>query len=75
MTVDTNSLVTVANSGPEKLAHLFLVSIHKGHAAFALLDELPGSNSTLPINVITALVGSPVVIWIIMSRNNLKNTI
>ena len=26
----------------------------------------------LPINVITALLGSPVVIWIITRRNNLK---
>jgi len=39
-----------------------------------IVSQLPGSNSVLPINVITALVGSPVVIWIIMSRNNLKNS-
>lgn len=39
-----------------------------------IIAQLPGSNSILPINVITALVGSPVVIWIIMSRNNLKNS-
>lgn len=38
-----------------------------------ILAQLPGSNSVLPINVITTLVGSPIVIWIIMSRNNLKN--
>lgn len=37
-----------------------------------IIAQLPGSQSVLPINVITALVGSPVVIWIIMSRNNLK---
>ena len=39
-----------------------------------IIAQLPGSNSILPINVITALIGSPVVIWIIMSRNNLKNS-
>lgn len=39
-----------------------------------IIAQLPGSNTVLPINVITALVGSPVVIWIIMSRNNLKNS-
>jgi iron complex transport system permease protein len=38
-----------------------------------IIAQLPGSNTVLPINVITALIGSPVVIWIIMSRNNLKN--
>jgi len=26
----------------------------------------------LPINAVTALVGSPVVIWVIVQRNNLK---
>jgi iron complex transport system permease protein len=39
-----------------------------------IIAQLPGSQSVLPINVITALVGSPVVIWIIMSRNNLRNS-
>jgi iron complex transport system permease protein len=37
-----------------------------------MMAQLPGSQTVLPINVITALVGSPVVIWIVMSRNNLK---
>ena len=37
-----------------------------------LVAHLPGSQTSLPINVITALVGSPVVIWIIINRNNLK---
>ncbi len=40
-----------------------------------IVSQLPGSQSVLPINVITALVGSPVVIWIIVSRNNLKSTL
>jgi iron complex transport system permease protein len=39
-----------------------------------IVAQLPGSQSVLPINVITALVGSPIVIWIIMSRNNLKGS-
>lgn len=39
-----------------------------------IVAQLPGSSSVLPINVITALIGAPVVIWIIMSRNNLKNS-
>lgn len=37
-----------------------------------IIAQLPGSQTVLPINVITALIGSPVVIWIIISRNNLK---
>ena len=46
-----------------------------GSALMLLCDivaQLPGSQTVLPINVITALIGSPVVIWIIISRNNLK---
>lgn len=37
-----------------------------------VIAQLPGSQSVLPINVITAMVGSPVVIWIISRRRNLK---
>ncbi|MDO7743482.1 MAG: iron ABC transporter permease, partial [Pedobacter sp.] len=37
-----------------------------------IVAQLPGSQTVLPINVITALVGSPVVIWIIVGRNKLK---
>ncbi|KEO72967.1 FecCD family ABC transporter permease [Anditalea andensis] len=37
-----------------------------------IIAQLPGSQTVLPINVITALIGSPVVIWIIVSKNNLK---
>jgi iron complex transport system permease protein len=31
-----------------------------------ILAQLPGTSSILPINAITALVGAPVVIWVIM---------
>lgn len=37
-----------------------------------IISQLPGSQTALPINVITALVGSPVVIWVIISKNNLR---
>lgn len=37
-----------------------------------LIAQWPGSPVTLPINAITALIGSPVVIWIIMKRRNIK---
>jgi hypothetical protein len=45
VTVDSNNLVTVENTGPASLAHLFLVNIHDGVGAFGALDELPASNS------------------------------
>lgn len=37
-----------------------------------IISQIPGSQTTLPINIITALIGSPVVIWVIVGRNNLK---
>lgn len=33
------------------------------------LAQLPGSVQTLPINAVTSLIGSPMVIWLIMRRN------
>lgn len=37
-----------------------------------IVAQLPASQTVLPINVITALIGSPVVIWIIVRRNKLR---
>ncbi|HEY0177587.1 MAG TPA: iron ABC transporter permease [Pedobacter sp.] len=37
-----------------------------------IVAQLPGSQIVLPVNVITALVGSPVVIWIIAGPKKLK---
>lgn len=37
-----------------------------------IIAQLPGSQVTLPINAVTALIGSPVVIWVIMKNRNLK---
>jgi len=45
VTVDTNNRVTVENKGPEKLSHLFLVSIHKSIGAYAEMDGLTPGNS------------------------------
>jgi iron complex transport system permease protein len=37
-----------------------------------IIGQLPGSQTGLPINIVTALVGAPAVIWIILSKNNLS---
>ena len=37
-----------------------------------IVAQLPGSQTVLPINVITALIGSPVVIWIIAGPRKLR---
>jgi len=38
-----------------------------------LIARLPGSSSSLPVNAVTSLVGSPVVIWVILKKQNLQN--
>jgi len=37
-----------------------------------IVAQVPGSSTTLPISAVTSLVGSPIVIWIILKRRNLK---
>lgn len=37
-----------------------------------LVARLPGSEATLPLNAVTALIGAPVVTWIILRRGNLR---
>ncbi len=39
-----------------------------------LISQLPGSQIVLPLNAVTALIGAPVVIWIILRRRNLRQT-
>ncbi|MCL4147546.1 UNVERIFIED_CONTAM: hypothetical protein GTU68_054202 [Idotea baltica] len=38
-----------------------------------IIAQLPGSSMTLPINAITALLGSPVVIFVIIRSRNLRS--
>ncbi|MDJ1468130.1 FecCD family ABC transporter permease [Xanthocytophaga flava] len=37
-----------------------------------LIAHMPGSQTVLPINIVTSLLGAPVVIWIIVTRSNLR---
>ena len=39
-----------------------------------IISQVPGSQTVLPINAITALVGSPVVIWVILRKRNLRDS-
>lgn len=42
-------------------------------ALFAdLVAQLPGSQTLLPLNAITALIGAPVVAWVILRRRNVR---
>lgn len=37
-----------------------------------VISQLTGSETALPINIITGLVGAPLVVWIIISRNKVR---
>ena len=39
-----------------------------------LLSRIPGSSLVLPLNAITALLGAPVVIWVIVRRRGLRDS-
>jgi iron complex transport system permease protein len=39
-----------------------------------LIAQLPGSQTILPLNAVTALIGAPVVAWVILRKRNLKAT-
>jgi iron complex transport system permease protein len=38
-----------------------------------LLTQLPGGSRTLPLNAVTALLGAPVVVWVILGRRSLRD--
>lgn len=37
-----------------------------------LISQLPGRAEVLPINIVTSMVGAPVVIWIILKKRNIR---
>ncbi len=39
-----------------------------------LIAQVPGGQVVLPLNAVTALIGAPVVIWIILRRRNLRDS-
>jgi hypothetical protein len=50
VTVDSNNMLVVENTGPQPLRHLFVVEIHNGFGSFAEMDELTSSNSVVSLN-------------------------
>ncbi len=39
-----------------------------------LVSQLPGSHVVLPLNAILSLIGAPVVLWLILKRQNIQET-
>ena len=39
-----------------------------------LIARVPGSQQALPLNAVTALLGAPIVTWVILSRRNLSSS-
>jgi len=38
---------------------------------FDLIAQMPGGTFVLPLNAVTALVGAPIIIWVILSKRNM----
>ena len=55
---------------------ILIPAVLAGGAALVLfcdiIAQLPGSNYVLPINALTALIGAPVVIWIIVRNKKMR---
>ena len=39
-----------------------------------MIAQLPGSQTVLPLNAVTALIGAPVIVWLILSRGNVQKS-
>jgi len=55
---------------------LFAASIFAGSAlmlASDIISQIPGSETILPINAVTSLIGIPVVIWIILRKKKITS--
>ncbi len=39
-----------------------------------IIAQIPGNIMTLPINAITTLIGSPIVVWVVIKKNNLRRS-
>jgi iron complex transport system permease protein len=61
--------------GTSNHKHLVPVTILSG-ACIALLCNMltviPGSNSLLPLNAVTPIIGAPIIIYVIINRKNLQ---
>ena len=38
------------------------------------ITQLPGSQITLPLSVVTSLLGAPVVLWVVLRRQNIRSS-
>ncbi len=57
---------------------VYPVTILTGAIALLICDiisQLPGSQLVLPINAVTALVGAPVVIWLVLKKGNIRRAL
>jgi iron complex transport system permease protein len=40
-----------------------------------IISQMPGSNSVLPINAVTSLIGIPIIIWIVVKNHKMSSSI
>jgi iron complex transport system permease protein len=39
------------------------------------ITQLPGSQTSLPLSVVTSLLGAPVVLWVVLRRHNIRSSL
>ncbi len=59
---------TIRSSDHRKIAPLTAVTGGSIGLVAEIIAQLPGHNSVLPLNAVTALLGAPVVIWVLIAH-------
>ena len=64
---------SLLQSSDHRVLFPFVIVIGATMALFAdFIAQVPGSNVVLPLNAITALIGAPIVIWLLLRKRNLR---
>jgi iron complex transport system permease protein len=66
--------ILIASSDHKKLLPVTAMLGASVALAADVLAQLPGSQSVLPLNAVTALLGAPVIVWLILWRKNLQKS-
>lgn len=64
---------SLLQSSDHRVLFPFVIVMGATIALFAdFIAQVPGSNVVLPLNAITALIGAPIVIWLLLRKRNLR---
>ncbi len=64
---------SVLQTSDHRVLFPFVIIVGALIALFAdLISQVPGSNVVLPLNAITAIIGAPIIVWLLLRKRNLR---